>query len=39
MEIKIQNEADGLNDLQLLGTQDAVFSCFVMAPGIEAVAL
>lgn len=39
MEIKIQNETDGMNDLQLLGTQDAVFSCFVMTPGIQALFL
>lgn len=39
MEIKIQNEADGVNDLQLLGTHDVVFSCFAMAPGIKALFL
>lgn len=39
MEIKIQNEADGMNDLQLMGTQDAVFSCFAMTPGIQALFL
>lgn len=34
-----KDEADGLNDLQLLGTQDAVFSCFAMAAGIETLFL
>lgn len=39
MEIKIQDVADGTDDLQLLGTQDAVFSCFAMAPGIQALSV